>query len=266
MGPHALILGSASGKALLLAWAILLLAALPVILWTVARKVEGRGAGLLLAAVILLVTAGQFGFFAGHVLPGMEREAGLLRDKIALLEQDGVKERDMAVAYQRENATLNQTVLNLRTTLEELERRAGEGDAARPAGPPAPPPAPARAPDGPAHALPRLAAPPRASSASPCGFRPRDSNSRYSITLITPEENAAQARDMEAALRALRYRTEATLWIEVDENRIVYYADEDRERAGCLAAFLMRELEVPAGLRLAPSRRNQGRFQVYLKP
>jgi hypothetical protein len=185
----------------------------------------------------------------------VRQKAELLKEKVTLIELDNVKERDIALAYQRENATLNQSVRNLRAKVQDLEERIAAGSPGQPAatGPNASPP-------------PNAAASPPAPKPRKKWFQPRRSNVRYSVTILTPESNAPQAQSLEKSLKFLRFQTGETLLIDVDENRLIYYSDEDYKRAAYLGAFLKYKYNIDAPLKLSPNKQHQGRFQVYLKP
>ncbi len=279
MNNHSMILEMAASREMLIAWAILLLAALLIIFWYVARKVESRSAAVILAGMILLVSVGQFAAFLWYYVPTVKQESRLLREKITLIELDNVKERDIALAYQRENATLNQTVRSMRGKIQDLEERtSGESDRQpAPAGIPAtavPEPEGVRGKPAPPKrvAAGREGSRPQEAATSPPPpkrkkwFQPRKSNTRYRVTILTPESNAPLARTLEESLKVLLFQTGEPLLIDVDENRIIYYSDEDTKRAAYLGAFLKYKYKIDAPLKLSPNKQHQGSFQVYLKP
>jgi len=283
MNGHFAILEQAGSRELLAAWAILLAAVLLILFWYLARKVESRSAAWVLGGMILLVSAGQFAAFLLFYVPTVASRMEQLGETITLVELDNRKERDVALAFQRENATLNQTVRNLRARVRDLEEGVPSGALAGSAASSEGPPAAAQKPAGTAvqGALPGRGAvegagetpvaavperPAEAMTQEQKWMQPRASNARYHVTILTPESNTPLARNLEETLKHLRFQTEEPVFADVDRKRVVYYSETDYRRAAYLVWLLQYKFKIELPMELSPDERNQGRLQIHLTP
>jgi len=261
---------------LAIAWAALLMVSLPVIFRLGLRRLESRSRAVLLGALVLLLSAGPYAAYLLDLLPRGKADAATevrtLREKMAILDLDNVKQNDLAIAYQRENADLSQMVTRLRTQAESVETRLAELDAAnrkleerntayrdensrlqkkieslenRAQARAEAPAAPAR-PQEPQ--------------------RTAQDRSAYTISIATPKRNLASLQSVASSLQRQGYQIQNTLPFEVTETRLVYYDPSDEAEAESIAAFLKRNNGIQVPLKLSQNRSRQKKFQLFLKP
>jgi len=202
--------------------------------------VKTHASALGLGGLLLLVSVGQFAVFFSCYVPRMKHDYEICKETRVIVEMDNAKEKDVAAAVQRDNFTLNEVVRTLRGKNDELEKRITELTPKR-AGPKSTP--------IPAH-----------------WFQPRGSNKRYHVKILTPESNRPLARTLESGFSFLLLQVDQTQFVDVRRNVLVYYAEEDKERAAYLGAFLKIKHQIEAPLKLSPDPEKKGTFHVCLTP
>ncbi len=270
------ILELLSGNIVAIGWGLVIIASLLLIYRYGLRPLEPRSSAVFVTALILLISVGPFAMFYLYSLPKVRADSAAefnrVREKLAMIDLDNVKQNDLSVAYQRENADLNRTLIELRAQSESLNNRFADLESrneklkrkntayqdensrlkkkvasleknSRPK------------PDR---------TPPSGRKAEKRG--PSEKPSIYMVSITTPERNQSLCRSIESALKRKGFQIQSIIPMEVNESRLVYYSESNEGKAKIIAALLKREYDIHVRLKLSQNRSRKNSFQIFLKP